>query len=144
MIKISNPERVRQVANPFRWRAPRWKNGNFHEGAEQILDRAQPSCLAKQSRAFVSCMSCSLYPAEAARSIFISMLRVDYCFDEILRDKRPKGWCALKYTTGDWREVNGIRLPLSITQSMPKLNLEFTFEEVRHNVPLEEAVFHRP
>ena len=45
---------------------------------------------------------------------------------------------------GDWRVVDGIRLPFSITQSMPKMNLEFTVEEVRHNVPLEEAVFRRP
>ena len=45
---------------------------------------------------------------------------------------------------GDWREVDGIRLPFNITQSMPKMNLEFTVEEVKHNVPLEEAVFRRP
>ena len=45
---------------------------------------------------------------------------------------------------GDWREVDGIRLPFSITQSMPKMNLEFTVEEVKHNVPLEEAVFRHP
>ena len=45
---------------------------------------------------------------------------------------------------GDWREVDGIRLPFSITQSMPRMNLEFTVEEVKHNVPLEEAVFRRP
>ena len=45
---------------------------------------------------------------------------------------------------GDWREVDGIRLPFNITQSMPRMNLEFTVEEVKHNVPLEEAVFRRP
>ena len=45
---------------------------------------------------------------------------------------------------GDWREVDGIRLPFNITQSMPKMNLEFTVEEVKHNVPVEEAVFRRP
>ena len=45
---------------------------------------------------------------------------------------------------GDWREVDGIRLPFNITQSMPRMNLEFTVEEVKHNVPIEEAVFRRP
>ena len=45
---------------------------------------------------------------------------------------------------GDWREVDGIRLPFNITQSMPRMNLEFTIEEVKHNVPLDEAVFRRP
>ena len=45
---------------------------------------------------------------------------------------------------GDWREVDGIRLPFNITQSMPRMNLEFTVEEVKHNVSIEEAVFRRP
>ena len=45
---------------------------------------------------------------------------------------------------GDWREVDGIRLPFSITQSMAQMTLAFTVEEVKHNVPLEEAVFRRP
>jgi thiol-disulfide isomerase/thioredoxin len=45
---------------------------------------------------------------------------------------------------GDWREVDGIRLPFNITQTMPRMNLEFTVDEVKHNVPLEEAVFRRP
>jgi len=45
---------------------------------------------------------------------------------------------------GDWREVDGIRLPFNITQSMGKMSFDFTIEEVKHNVPLEEAVFRRP
>lgn len=45
---------------------------------------------------------------------------------------------------GDWREVDGIRMPFSITQSMGKATLAFTIEEVKHNVPVEEAVFRRP
>ncbi|HKY28654.1 MAG TPA: thioredoxin family protein [Pyrinomonadaceae bacterium] len=45
---------------------------------------------------------------------------------------------------GDWREVDGIRLPFSITQSMARMTFAFTVEEVKHNVPLEEAVFRRP
>jgi zinc protease len=45
---------------------------------------------------------------------------------------------------GDWREVDGIRLPFSITQSMGQMTLGFTVEEVKHNVPLEETVFRWP
>jgi thiol-disulfide isomerase/thioredoxin len=45
---------------------------------------------------------------------------------------------------GDWREVDGIRLPFSITQSMGQTTLGFTIEEVKHNVPLDEIVFRRP
>jgi hypothetical protein len=45
---------------------------------------------------------------------------------------------------GDWREVDGIRLPFSISQTMAEMTLAFTVLEVKHNVPLEEAVFRRP
>jgi thiol-disulfide isomerase/thioredoxin len=45
---------------------------------------------------------------------------------------------------GDWREVDGVRLPFSISQSMGQTTLGFTIEEVKHNVPLEETVFRRP
>jgi thiol-disulfide isomerase/thioredoxin len=45
---------------------------------------------------------------------------------------------------GDWRKVDGIQLPFSITQSMGQSTFGFTVEEVKHNVPLEEAVFRRP
>jgi hypothetical protein len=45
---------------------------------------------------------------------------------------------------GDWREVDGIRLPFSITQTMGQTTLAFTLDEVKHNVPLKEEVFQRP
>lgn len=45
---------------------------------------------------------------------------------------------------GDWREVDGIRLPFSITQSMGQVTLGFTIEEVKHNVTVDESVFRRP
>lgn len=45
---------------------------------------------------------------------------------------------------GDWREVDGIRLPFSITQTMAQMTFAFTVEEVKHNVQLDEAVFRRP
>ena len=41
----------------------------------------------------------------------------------------------------DWREVDGIKLPFSISQSSPKLTLSYTVKEIKHNVPLEAAVF---
>lgn len=41
----------------------------------------------------------------------------------------------------DWREVDGIKYPFSISQSFPKLTLTFTVKEIRHNVPLDAKTF---
>src|SRR6185295_3576471 len=45
---------------------------------------------------------------------------------------------------GDWHEIDGIKLPFSITQSMGQMTLVFTVEDVKHNVAVEDAVFRRP
>jgi tetratricopeptide (TPR) repeat protein len=41
----------------------------------------------------------------------------------------------------DWRAVDGIKYPFSISQSFPKLTLTFTVTEIRHNVPLDARLF---
>jgi hypothetical protein len=41
----------------------------------------------------------------------------------------------------DWREVDGIKYPFSMTQSFGKLTLVFTVKEVKHNVPIEASMF---
>jgi hypothetical protein len=44
----------------------------------------------------------------------------------------------------DWREVDGVKLPFRMTQSMPNIRFVITLEDIKHNVPVEEAVFQRP
>jgi len=44
----------------------------------------------------------------------------------------------------DWKDVDGIKMPFTITQSFPGLSLVFTFDEVKHNVEVSDAVFNRP
>ena len=56
----------------------------------------------------------------------------------------PAGMVRAEVYFGDWREIDGIRLPFSITQSTSQMALAFTVEEVKHNVPVDEAVFRRP
>ncbi len=41
----------------------------------------------------------------------------------------------------DWREVDGVKYPFSISQSFPNLTLSFTFTEIRHNVPIDARMF---
>jgi len=45
---------------------------------------------------------------------------------------------------GDWREVDGVKLPFQMTQSMPNLRFVITLEDIKHNVPVDEAAFQGP
>jgi hypothetical protein len=40
--------------------------------------------------------------------------------------------------------VDGLKTPFRITQSFPGLSVVITIEEVKQNVPLDEAIFNRP
>jgi tetratricopeptide (TPR) repeat protein len=44
----------------------------------------------------------------------------------------------------DWKAVDGIQFPFSISQRFQKLTLSFTVKEIRHNVPLEASLFEPP
>jgi len=44
----------------------------------------------------------------------------------------------------DWRNVDGFRLPCSMTQMIGNLTLVITIDEIRHNVAIDDAVFQRP
>lgn len=44
----------------------------------------------------------------------------------------------------DWRNVDGFRLPCSMTQMIGNLTLVITIDEIRHNVALDDAMFRRP
>ena len=44
----------------------------------------------------------------------------------------------------DWREVDGVKLPFKITQSMPNLKFVFTVREVKHNLPVDDSLFEKP
>ena len=41
----------------------------------------------------------------------------------------------------EWREVDGIKIPFSVSQRFPKQTLSFTVKEVKHNVPLDVKIF---
>jgi hypothetical protein len=41
----------------------------------------------------------------------------------------------------DWRDVDGMKIPFSVSQRFPKLTLSFTVKEVKHNVPIDAKIF---
>ncbi len=44
----------------------------------------------------------------------------------------------------DWRNVDGFRLPCSMTQLIGNLTLVITIDEIKHNVAIDESLFQRP
>ena len=44
----------------------------------------------------------------------------------------------------DWRAVDGIQFPFSMTESQPQLSMGFTITEVRHNIPIDTKLFNPP
>ena len=44
----------------------------------------------------------------------------------------------------DWREVDGIKLPFSLSYRFPKLTMSITIKEIRHNVALDPRTFDPP
>lgn len=56
----------------------------------------------------------------------------------------PKGSVRAEVYFHDWRAVDGVKIPFRITQSMPTMKFVMTIEEVKHNVPVDDAIFRRP
>ncbi|HJU93411.1 MAG TPA: hypothetical protein VJ656_10790, partial [Pyrinomonadaceae bacterium] len=48
---------------------------------------------------------------------------------------------AVETYLDDWREVDGIKFPFSISQSLPKMSFNFTVKEIKHNVPIDAKIF---
>lgn len=56
----------------------------------------------------------------------------------------PKGPVRAEVYFSDWRDVDGVKLPFKITQILPKMRLVITFEDIKQNVPVDDAMFVRP
>ena len=44
----------------------------------------------------------------------------------------------------DWRTVDDIKLPFSLTETAGKLSMSFTITEIRHNAPIDPSLFEPP
>lgn len=44
----------------------------------------------------------------------------------------------------DWREVNGLKIPFTMSQTMSRLTMTFNIKEVHDNVPIDGKIFERP
>ena len=56
----------------------------------------------------------------------------------------PLGPVPLQMDFGDYREVDGVRIPFFSRWARPDVTLIFQYDEVRHNLPVEDARFEKP
>jgi photosynthetic reaction center cytochrome c subunit len=56
----------------------------------------------------------------------------------------PLGPLPLQMDFGDYREVDGVKVPFFSRWARPDVTLTFQYDEVRHNLPVEDARFEKP
>jgi thiol-disulfide isomerase/thioredoxin len=56
----------------------------------------------------------------------------------------PQGPVRVEMRYSDWRDVDGVKLPFKIIQTMPNLKYVFTVREVKHNLPVDDKLFEKP
>ena len=55
-----------------------------------------------------------------------------------------QGMALVETHYGDYRAVDGVKVPFSIKQVMPQMTIAITLTEVTHNVDIEDAKFAKP
>lgn len=56
----------------------------------------------------------------------------------------PQGKQPATVYFDDWREVDGLKMPFRVTQSFGNTTLVFVYEEVRHNIRVDDRIFDKP
>ena len=61
-----------------------------------------------------------------------------------ITQQTPQGPIRVEMRYSDWREVDGMKLPFKVVQTMPNLKYVFTVREVKHNLPVDDKLFAKP
>jgi hypothetical protein len=56
----------------------------------------------------------------------------------------PQGKMAVEIYLEDYKEVDGIKMPFTVRQITPAISFTIKIEEVKHNVPVDDAKFNKP
>ncbi|HXG92195.1 MAG TPA: hypothetical protein VNN73_07465 [Blastocatellia bacterium] len=56
----------------------------------------------------------------------------------------PQGKMPVKTFMEDYRDVNGVKMPFSMRQELPMFTLTIKIDEVKPNVPIDDAKFNKP
>jgi len=56
----------------------------------------------------------------------------------------PQGSALVETYFEDYRDVDGVKVPFTLKQVMPQFTIQIKFDEVKHNVEIEDAKFAKP
>ncbi|HET9532011.1 MAG TPA: hypothetical protein VFQ92_16745, partial [Blastocatellia bacterium] len=56
----------------------------------------------------------------------------------------PEGKVPVETHIEDYREVDGVKLPHTVRQVLPAFSVTIKVNEIKHNVPIEDAKFDKP
>jgi outer membrane lipoprotein-sorting protein len=56
----------------------------------------------------------------------------------------PQGSAMVETYFEDYKDVDGIKVPFTLKQVMPQFTIQIKFDEVKHNVEIEDAKFAKP
>ena len=84
------------------------------------------------------------YPAFGSAETMYFDVQTGLLTGRDLTQQTPRGPIRLEMRYSEWREIDGVKLPFKITQTMPNLKFIFTVREVKHNQPLDDKLFQKP
>ena len=56
----------------------------------------------------------------------------------------PQGKMPTETYLDDYKEVDGVKIPHTVRQTTPMFTINIKTEEVKHNVPVDDAKFNKP
>ena len=56
----------------------------------------------------------------------------------------PQGKMHVEIFLEDYKEVDGIKMPFTVKQNTPAISFTIKIDEVKHNVPVDDAKFNKP
>lgn len=84
------------------------------------------------------------YPRVGGAEIMYFEIQSGLLIGRDLTQQTPRGPIRVEMRYSDWREIDGVKLPFKITQSLPNLKFVFTVRDVKHNLPVDDKVFEKP
>jgi hypothetical protein len=62
----------------------------------------------------------------------------------VVRTNASQRAVAVEIYLDNWTDVDGIKIPLRITQSFPGMSLGITLTDIKHNVTIDDSLFEKP
>jgi outer membrane lipoprotein-sorting protein len=62
----------------------------------------------------------------------------------VAEQESPQGSTHVEMSLEDYKEVDGVKIPFTIIRVTPQMTIVIKFDEVKHNVEIEDEKFSKP